>query len=285
MRFAIIAALFLLSACQPLPHPFDHDLPPPNSPILRPPDSAGVVVFPVIGAPEPTAHDLAAAMAGALRDDDVPASTDASNRGSFRLTGTATTKDIGDGNLLVSVDWEMRDAGGVPVSRQQAALTMAANSWRQGGNDLAELVHQSAPFLARMVETTAPPPLMDEPLIDVRAVTGAPGDGDQSLGQAMADALRRANLSLVTSPEDKPNFVLRGSVDISPPADGKQQIMISWSLLRSDGGQIGQVKQENAVPAGSLDGAWGLTAYDVANAAAPGIAALIVERQRANTPS
>ncbi len=285
MRFAIIAALLLLSACQPLPHPFDHDLPPPNSPILTPPDSAGVVVLPVAGAPEPTAHDLAAVMAGALRDDDVPAGTAASNRDSFRLTGTATTKDVGGGNLLVTIDWEMRDAGGVPVSRQEVVLTMAATAWRQGGKDLAELVHQSEPFLARMVETTAPPPRMDDPLIDVRAVTGAPGDGDQSLGQAMADALRRANLSLVKSPQDKPSFVVRGSVDVLPPNDGKQQIRISWSLLRADGGQIGQVKQENAVPAGSLDGAWGLTAYDVANAAAPGIAALIAERQRANTPS
>jgi len=39
------------------------------------------------------------------------------------------------------------------------------------------------------------------------------------------------------------------------------------------------------VPAGSLDGAWGLTAYDVANAAAPGIAALIAELQKADARS
>ena len=41
------------------------------------------------------------------------------------------------------------------------------------------------------------------------------------------------------------------------------------------------MKQENDVAAGSLDKVWGLTAYDVANAAAPGITALIDEAKRA----
>lgn len=286
MRFFALAALLLLSACQPVPHPFDQDTPPPNSDVLKPPDSAGVVVDPVAGAPEPTAHDLAAAMVAALQDEDVPASTGASNRGSFRLSGTATATDVGGDNLLINVAWEMRDASGVPTSRQESALTLPGAVWRQGGKGVAELAHQSAPFLARMVESTAPAPRLDiDPLIAVRAVTGAPGDGDQSLGQAMADALRRAKLALVQKPEDQPRFVVEGNVAVAPPADGKQQVTISWSLRRPDGGQIGEVKQENAVPAGSLDGAWGLTAYDVANAAAPGIAALIAELQRADAKS
>lgn len=286
MRFAAVAVVLLLSACQPIPHPFDRDVPPPNSGVLTPPDSAGVVVEPVAGAPEPTAHDLAAAMVAALQADDVPASTSASNRGSYRLSGTATTKDVGGGNLLISIAWEMRDARGVPTSRQESALTLPDAVWRQGGKGIAEFAHQSAPFLARMVESNAPAPRLDvDPLVAVRAVTGAPGDGGRSLGQAMEDALRRAKLALVQKPEDKPRFVVQGNVNIAPPADGKQRVTISWSLLRADGGQIGQVKQENAVPAGSLDGAWGLTAYDVANAAAPGIAALIAELQKADTRS
>jgi len=286
MRFAVVAVLFVLSACQPLPHPFAQDVPPPSSGVLTPPDSAGVMVEPIAGAPEPTAHDLAAAMVAALQGEDVPASTDASNRGSYRLTGKATTTDIGGGNLLINLAWEMRDAKGVPTSRQDATLTMPAATWKQGGKGIAELANQSAPFLARMVESTTPAPRLDiDPLIAVRTITGAPGDGDQSLSQAMADALRRSNLALVANPDDKPGFLVQAVVAVAPPADGKQQVTISWSLLRADGGQIGQVKQENAVPAGSLDGAWGLTAYDVANAAAPGIAALIAELQRADTKS
>ncbi len=286
MRFAVAAALFLLAACQPLPRPFAQDVPPPNSEILTPPDSAGVMVEAIDGAPEPAAHDLAGLMAKALQDDDVPASTAASNRGSYRLTGKADAKDVGNGNVLVTIAWQMHDSQGVPVSRQDAALTIPATVWRQGGKGLTELARQSAPFLAKMVESTAPAPLASsDPLIGVRLVTGAPGDGGESLTHAMADALRRAKLVLAEKPGDKPNFFVQGEVAVAPPAGGKQEIKISWSLLRPDGGQIGQVKQENAVPAGSLDGPWGLTAYDVANAAAPGIAALIAEIHRTAAPS
>jgi hypothetical protein len=286
MHFVALVALLLLAACQPLPHPFAHDTPPPNSPILTPPDSAGIMVEPVAGAPEPAAHDLAIAMAKALQEDDVPASTNASNRGSYRLSGNATTKEIGEGNLLVTVAWEMRDASGASVSRQESQLTLPGASWGQGGRALDALARQSAPVLAKMVESTAPAPLAgSDPLIAVSAVTGAPGDGGESLAHAMEDALRRANLALAGKAADKPNFLVQGKVEISPPASGKQQIKISWVLLRPDGGQLGQVQQENAIPAGSLDGSWGLTAYDVANAAAPGIAALIAEVNRAAAKS
>ena len=61
---------------------------------------------------------------------------------------------------------------------------------------------------------------------------------------------------------------------------GQQRVEVSWALQRRDGREIGQVSQENAVPAGSLDGAWGDVAYAVATAAAPGVVALI-ERAKA----
>ncbi len=286
MRLAVCVAFLLLSSCQPLPHPFAPETPAPNPGALTPPDSAGVVVEPVAGAPEPAAHDLAAAMAAALQQEDVPASTNASNRGSYRLVGTAKVADAGGGNLAVTIAWEMHDPRGVATSREEAALTVQQAAWQQGGKGVAELARQSAPVLARAVESTAPLPRLDtDPLVAVRLVTGAPGDGDHALGQAMEDALRRANLALVQKPEDQPRFVVQGNVAVAAPANGKQQVTIAWSLLGADGGTIGQVKQENAVPAGSLDGAWGLTAYDVANAAAPGIAALIAELQKADAKS
>jgi len=281
MHFVVLLVALLLAACQPLPHPFASDRPAPNAPELTPPDSAGIVVEAIAGAPEPAAHDLASAMAKALRDEDVPASTGARNRGSYRLSGTATVRDAGSGSLAVTLAWEMRDAGGAVISRQTASVTLPDTIWHKGGAGLAELAGQSAGTLARLVQSNAPPPLVaGDPLIAVRTVTGAPGDGGESLARAMADALRRAKLALAETPSDQPSFVLQGRVEISKPAAGRQQIKISWTLQRPDGGQVGKVEQENAIPAGSLDGRWGLTAYDVANAAAPGIAALITESKR-----
>ena len=282
MRFPLLAAsLLLLASCQPLPHPFAQDVPPPHSPFLAPPDSAGVVVEPVAGAPEPAAHDLAAAMAKALQDNDVPASTSASNRGSYRLVGTAATKDVGSGNVLVTVSWEMHDATGLPVSRQDATLALAAAAWRRGGDGIRDLAREPAPYFAKMVETMAPAPIAGiDPLVAVATITGAPGDGGETLARAMSDALKHVNVDVADTPGAKASYVVEARVDVSPPAGGKQQVKISWSLLNPSGGQLGQVNQENAVPAGSLDRNWGMTAYDVASAAAPGIAALIAEARK-----
>ena len=97
----------------------------------------------------------------------------------------------------------------------------------------------------------------------------------------MAAALRRAQVSLADFPGAVPNYVVEVVVAMAPPVSGTQKVSIDWTLNRPDGSQIGQVKQENAVAAGSLNKVWGLTAYDAANAAAPGITALIDRAKRA----
>lgn len=283
MRFpAIVALLLALSACQPLPHPFADTTPPPNSPLMTPPDSAGIMVEPVGGAPEVTATDLADAMATALQDNDVPASTDARNRQSYVVRGKATVTDAGAGKVHIVVAWEMHAADGAMTGQQIASTTMTQSAWRDGGAGITELVGSAAPALAKLIESKAPIPTQsaDDPLVAVHLATGAPGDGGQALATAMAAALRRSQLSLADFPGATPSFIVEAAVAVAPPVSGKQQVSIAWTLHRPDGAQIGQVKQENAVDAGSLDKVWGLTAYDAANAAAPGIAALIDEAKR-----
>jgi len=66
-----------------------------------------------------------------------------------------------------------------------------------------------------------------------------------------------------------------GEVTVTPLQPDKQHIKIVWHLRRADGSEIGTVGQENDVPKGSLDSAWGDVAYSVAAAAEGGIAQLI----------
>jgi len=119
----------------------------------------------------------------------------------------------------------------------------------------------------------------------VRGVSGAPGDGGATLSRAIGNALQRANVEVAARPDAKARFVLTGRVEVSPPDAGKQKVKVSWILAQPDGQQIGTVNQENAVPAGSLDGAWGDVAFAVAQAAAPGIATLIEHAKMAGTGS
>ncbi len=283
MRFPLIAALLLvLAACQPLPHPFEDSRPPPNSPLITPPDSAGIVVLPVTGAPSTTAHDLADAMATALQDNDIPASTAARNRGSYVLQGKAITKGQPDGKMQVTIAWEMSGPDGKATGQQQASTVMTASAWQDGGAGITNLVSPAAPELAKLIQSNVPAPVpSSDPLIAVHLAKGAPGDGDQALATAMSAALRQAQVSLADFPGAVPNFVVEVTVGVTPPSAGKQKVSINWTLNKPDGGQLGQVKQENDVNAGSLDKVWGLTAYDAANAAAPGITALIDEAKRA----
>jgi hypothetical protein len=111
-------------------------------------------------------------------------------------------------------------------------------------------------------------------------VTGATGDGGNSLSLAIAAALHRAGVPLQEKPGDQPSFLLTGKVAISAASAGHQNVKIVWALKRADGKDVGQVSQENAVPAGSLNGKWGDTAYDVALAAVSGIVELLQRAQQ-----
>ena len=69
------------------------------------------------------------------------------------------------------------------------------------------------------------------------------------------------------------------------PTAGKQHVKIVWHVRRTDGSEIGTVAQENDVPAGLLDGAWGDVAYTVAVAAQNGIMELIARGARQSAGS
>ena len=107
---------------------------------MTPPDSAGIVVEPVSGASEETARDLADAMATALQDNDVPASTDARNSRSYIIQGKATAVDGGNGKLRVTVAWEMHGPDGALTGQQVATATMTPSAWSDGGAGIADLV-------------------------------------------------------------------------------------------------------------------------------------------------
>ncbi len=108
------------------------------------------------------------------------------------------------------------------------------------------------------------------PVILVKVVEGAPGDGNQALMLAIKQALRIRNF-MVTEDPRQAVFLVDGRVEIAPPANGRQRAKVVWTVTTVSGGQVGRAIQENTIPAGSLNGAWGQVAAMVANAAADGV--------------
>ncbi|HZT52014.1 MAG TPA: hypothetical protein VFA22_08775 [Stellaceae bacterium] len=271
----VLSVLLLLAGCQPLPHPFADSARGPGVPALRPPDSAGVSVLPVTGAPEAASSALAGALAEALRDADVPASTEGSNRGSYRLAASAESRPLGGERVAVVVSWEVRDAGGAKVGSGTAEAQTTMALWQSGNASLATaLAGQATPAIVDLVSGEAPLPRDVAAAVRIASVVGAPGDGGTALARAIGTALGRAGVD-VAHGSGKARFSLNCEVELAPQADGKQHVRVRWLLLGGDGKPVGQVAQENDVPAGSLDGPWGDIAYAVAGAAAPGIADLI----------
>jgi hypothetical protein len=250
----LLILLVLLAGCQPLPHPFADAKDAPH-PALRPPDVAGVVVEPIAGAPQ-AADD---ALAAALRDNDVPAETGGGNRGSYRLQSKADTGAQG-----LTLGWTLLSPKGATVG--QGTETAAGADW-------AALAKAAAPKIAALVAGDAPEADADVPTaVQVRGIEGAPGDGGTSLARAIGAALGHAGLAVG---EHEARFQLSCKVAVAPPEGGQQLVTVRWILARPAGKEVGEVNQQNKVPAGSLDGAWGDVAYAVADAAAPGIAQLI----------
>lgn len=106
------------------------------------------------------------------------------------------------------------------------------------------------------------------------------GAGSRPMTSAMRRALGESQMVL-TNRAEPGGYQVQGSVEVSPPAEGRQRIVIRWIVKRSDGTQIGDLEQANAVRAGSLDGSWDRLAPIVALAAVESIVDLI-NRDRAS---
>src|SRR5207302_3806802 len=104
--------------------------------------------------------------------------------------------------------------------------------------------------------------------------SGAPGDGAKSLAAAVAIVLRKQDLAIVE--KDQPaDLTIAGEVSVTPTRPNLQHVRILWHVGRAGGAEIGTVGQENDVPGGILDGAWGDLAYSVAIAAGDGLMQLV----------
>ncbi|MEQ8825579.1 MAG: hypothetical protein RIC14_14520 [Filomicrobium sp.] len=108
-------------------------------------------------------------------------------------------------------------------------------------------------------------------------VTGAPGDGSVSLTRAIRSELSRNGVTLASTASPQ-SYRVQGKVSMKQASAQKQEISIDWAVYNPQGKNVGTVSQKNAIPAGSLDGAWGRTADAAAAAAAQGILKLLKDK-------
>ena len=297
---ALLAVAGLFAACQPLPRPFADDRPPADLLAVR--DGVGVAIATIEGHPPEAAAKLGPALAGALLKHDIPASDRTTSLGSYQLYGSVAAAQVGGEKPAVIARWRLYDAAGKILGEPTVKLEAAQKDWESGDDKLvARLAAASAEAVAPLLADeppaisekaaasekvatvgTATPanapvpaaaPGNDKVRLAMGEVKGAPGDGGKSLARAMLAVLKKQDLAIVDDAK-KADLTLDGEVDVAGKAD-KQHVKIVWRIRRSDGAEIGTVGQENDVPRGLLDGAWGDIAYSIALAAGDGLMALV----------
>lgn len=155
-----------------------------------------------------------------------------------------------------------------PAAAGQAVqnAAAAANSQVQQARAVAGTIPQSGPTTGSIGSGSV--------LALVPNVTGAPGDGSQSLTRAIRTELSRNGVNLASA-SGQATYRVEGRVGLTQASSGQQEILIDWDVKDPSGKKLGTVSQKNNIPAGSLDGAWGKTADAAAAAAAQGILKLL----------
>jgi hypothetical protein len=271
----LLGALLLgaaLAGCQPLNHPFEPGEKSADNPLLQLREGLGVTVMPVTGVPPTFAERLSEALAGALRDADIPAAVGTGNRGSVIVMGAARL-DAGAPEQELEIEWNVAAPGGRLLGNvsQREHVTLASAAGPVPGQ-LAAIAKRGVALIAPLVRDDMPAERPAAAIL-IGTIDGAPGDGAASLKRALEFVLRQSGIP-VAGADHVNALTVVASIETGRPAGGQQTVAIRWVLLQPDGSEIGDVRQENAVPAGSLDRAWGETALLVAEAAYDGIVAL-----------
>jgi hypothetical protein len=241
-------------------------------------DMPSVSIAPLQGEPRATAVRLGPAMAKALQEHEIAASDRNAGLNSYELSGRIQAMPPADGKAALVALWLLHDPSGALIGERAVRIEAKSGDWQAGNGPAVERVAAaSAAYLAGLLEDKAPAEaaIGDRTRLFMGGVEGAPGDGGEALAKAITVLLGRQDIAIVSDPAARADLVLAADVSVAPPRAGKQHVKIVWHLRRKDGAEIGTVAQENDVPTGLLNGAWGDVAYAVALAAQDGIMALV----------
>jgi hypothetical protein len=280
---SLLLPLLLLAGCGALPEPFaGHPgalgarlAAPPPARLAVPPPAAALLT-------NAAGKRLAGAVADALVEREVPAFAQTARPGDWRLDVTAELQ-----NNQVLPKYIIRDERG-RVQGSAMGVAMPAAAWSLG-DPLALKMEAAAiaPKLADLLVTidamrkrSDPHSIYNRPAqVAVPDVTGAPGDGNESLALAMRRQLPQLGDMVQETPAGA-DFVVAGQVHTAPEG-ANTRIEIQWRIIDAAGHDLGQVVQLNDVPSGSLDHYWGDVALVVAQQAAGGVQEVIDKQKTA----
>jgi len=290
LALPLAASLALLAGCEGPQQPFE----PPDrlaatTAILAPGPDAGVILVPIQGLAPGTGRDLTGRIAEKLQQREIAASTSTAMPGSFMLQGSVAAQPLDQDRTRLDFTWRLIDPKGLTggaITQSETAATPALQAHdprlmaaiaERAATRIEALIRPAtsspAPLPAPAAAAAAAPPAaaVPTPRVVLRPVEGAPGDGRISLTRAIRAILERNHVTVVDR-EGAGTLLALGTVRLQDRG-AMQLVQIEWRVVKADGTSVGTVSQQNQVPAGTLDGAWG----PIANAAASGSAEGLIQ--------
>jgi len=115
----------------------------------------------------------------------------------------------------------------------------------------------------------------DQPTpLRVGAITGAPGDGSALLTARIKALLDERHIPIAGA-DDAKWYQITANVTLTPASGNKETVVIVWRVTDTLGEELGQVRQQNDLPPGSLVPTWGEDADFAAAGAVDGILSLL----------
>jgi hypothetical protein len=114
--------------------------------------------------------------------------------------------------------------------------------------------------------------------VAIVAIAGAKGAGNRELVSALTAEFQKAGWP-VAPKRSTSTIQITGKITFAKHPDG-ERISIVWTVKTPDGRPMGDVKQENVVPTGSVDDGFGEAAPLIAEGAASGIFELVGKYQQ-----
>lgn len=269
-----LAPLLVLAGCGDLPEPFLGN-PGANGRILAQPPAPRLTVPPPGNAllPDAGSQTLAAELAQALQAQEVPAVAGDAGRTDWRLVASASQR-----GTTVVPEFTVLDPQGKDRGKAEGAAVPVATWAAATQATLHQSAADAAPKIAALLTNIEITRQMADPhslfnraaKVMVADVTGAPGDGDDSLTRQMRTRLGLLGPTIQTT-ADGADYTVQGQVKAVPIAGQKQRIEIQWIIKNAAGQDLGRVVQLNEIPAGTLDHYWGDVAVVVATEASSGV--------------
>lgn len=283
-----LALLLSLGACGKLPRPFEQGDKQAN-PLLLPPEGGELLVQRPTGVVPGLDDGGAALLAEGLTRGGVEASAVDRTAIGADLKVHVARSLVSPSKERLLISWEVLSPSGVARGEARQDLIAPIGAWAAGDpRVLIAVAEDAAPKLAPLV--SGPDPTAQEvplspsgqpvPSLVVGLIEGAPGDGDRRLGEALVLLLAQQGIEVLREPSPD-ELLVEGRIALDPPQGGQQRIALTWIVRDGlDGPVLGEVTQENKIPSGSLDGAWGETAVFAATGAVEGIRDVLRRKNR-----